>query len=109
MGVVNQDLAIVHWFSRWGKNLDFDRMVYFEYDLLVTKPVKSLYEKYEGFDAGFVDYRVAELDWYWYQNPAGAHQSLKKWLKQQGKPQTLTAGFFPAHMLSKKVLQKLAQ
>lgn len=107
MGYFNQDLAILNWFSSRGKNLDFDFLVFFEYDMFATKEIESLYGKYTHYDAGFVNYRKAPTSWYWYRNPPGAKKSVIRWLKQRNSSPILYGGLFPGHMVSQEVLKKL--
>jgi len=107
MGYFNQDLAILNWFSSEGKNLDFDFLVFFEYDMFATKTIESLYGKYTHYDAGFVNYHEAHPSWYWYRNPPGAKKSIIGWLKQRNLSPILYGGLFPGHMVSHEVLTKL--
>ncbi len=107
VGKLNQDLAIINWFKTSGKNLDFEYAVYFEYDMFATQTIEKLYGPYLNFDAGFVNYRIAEPAWTWTDLPPGSKQSVCKWLKNQNAPPTIYASFFPAHFLSRKVLRKL--
>jgi len=109
IGKTNQDLAIINWFSREGKNLDFDFAVYFEYDVFTTKTIDTLYKPYLHFNAGFVDYREAEPRWTWIDRPPGSKESVCNWLKTRGAEQRIYGGFFPGHFLSRKVLQTLTQ
>jgi hypothetical protein len=83
MGKINQDLAIINWYSSEGRNYDFEFLVYFEYDLFVNRPLENLYDKYAQYDAGFVDYRKAYPSWLWYQNPGGARESVVDGLKTE--------------------------
>lgn len=107
IGKINQDLAIINWFRQQGKNLDFDFMVYFEYDMYTTRTIDDLYAPYLGYDAGFVGYRMAEPSWMWYDLPSGANRSVCKWLKKHGAKPIVYRSFFPGHFLSRRVLQKL--
>ncbi len=108
MGKDNQDLAIVNWFRSEGKNLDFECMVYFEYDMFATKSIPQLYDAYNGYDAGFVAFRKAEPTWQWYDYPHGSKRSVQRWLKEHGAEPVIYASFFPGLFLSRKVLKLLA-
>lgn len=107
MGYFNQDLAILNWFSSEGKNLDFDFLVFFEYDMFATRTIESLYGRYTHYDAGFVNYCEARPSWYWYRNPPGAKESILRWLKHRNLKPVLYGGLFPGNMISRKVLTKL--
>ena len=109
VGKMNQDLAIINWFRTRGRNLDFDYIVYFEYDVFTTQSIEKLYSPYLDRDAGFVNFRVAEPDWTWTDLPAGAQKSVQEWLKKRGAQPTIYSGFFPGHFLSRKVLRALAE
>jgi hypothetical protein len=107
MGYFNQDLAILNWFSSEGKNLDFDFLIFFEYDMFATKTIESLYSKYTNYDAGFVNYGEAKSPWYWYGNPPGARESILQWLENRGLRPRLYRGLFAGHMVSREVLMCL--
>jgi hypothetical protein len=108
VGKMNQDLAIIEWFRSSGRNCDFDFAVYSEYDMFTTQTIENLYHPYLKYDAGFVNYRIAEPSWTWMELPSGAKQSVCKWLEKQNAKPIIYGSFFPAHFLSRKVLQKLA-
>jgi len=78
MGYYNQDWAILNWFSSEGRNLDFDFLVFYEYDMFATRTIESLYGKYTHYDAGFVDYGEAPPAWYRYRNPPDAKKSTAR-------------------------------
>lgn len=107
MGYFNQDLAILNWFSSEGRNLDFDFLFFFEYDMFATRTIDSLYGRYTHCDAGFVNYGKARPSWYWYKNPPGARESILQWLKHRNLRPVLYRGLFSGHMVSRKVLRKL--
>jgi len=109
IGKINQDLAIISWFKEQGKNLDFDVMVYFEYDMFTTRTIEDLYSPYLDYDAGFVGYRVSEPSWMWYDRPSGSKRSVCRWLKKIKAEPIIYRSFFPGHFLSRKVLEKLVQ
>ena len=109
VGKLNQDLAIINWFHNKGKKIDFEVAVYSEYDMFLTKTISELYAPYFDFDAGFVNYRVAEPSWTWTDHPWGSKRSVCKWLESQNAKSTLYGSFFPGHFLSRKVLQKLSE
>jgi len=109
IGKINQDLAIINWFRQQGRKSDFDFLVYFEYDMLATRPIRELYSPYLGYDAGFVGYRVSEPSWTWYDLPSGAKNSVEKWLQKHRFPSVIYRSFFPGHFLSRGVLERLAK
>jgi len=107
MGYFNQDLALLNWFQSEGRNLDFDFLVFFEYDMLATKTIESLYGKYTHYDAGFVGYRKVHPSWYWYKYPLRGKESILQWLKDRNLRPVLYRGLFAGHMVSREVLIKL--
>jgi hypothetical protein len=109
IGKINQDLAIINWFREQGVELDFDYAIYFEYDMYATRSIQALYSPYLDFDAGFVNYRVAEPTWMWYDRPSGANRSVTNWLKKRGAHPVIHRSFLPGHFLSRQVLKNLAQ
>ena len=108
MGYYNMDLSLLSWYSSEGKNLDFDFLVYYEYDVFTTKPISELYEKYAEFDAGFVKFSEADPNWYWNLTPFGGKHSVHKWLQNKGKTTTIHRCFFPSNFVSREVLSKFA-
>lgn len=109
IGKVNQDLAIINWFKEQGRNLDFEYLVYFEYDMYATRTIEELYAPYLSFDAGYVGYQVAQPTWMWYDLPSGAQRSVRRWLTKRGAKPAIYRSFFPGHFLSRRVLETLAQ
>ncbi|PVX26641.1 MAG: hypothetical protein CW691_00795 [Candidatus Bathyarchaeum sp.] len=106
MGYYNMDLSVLNWYSSEGKNLDFDFLVYYEYDVFTSKSINKLYEKYTEHDAGFVSFHKAQPGWYWNRTPFGGKDSVPKWLIALGKDTTLYRGLFACHFVSRKVLSK---
>ncbi|MCS7120841.1 MAG: hypothetical protein RMJ07_06840 [Nitrososphaerota archaeon] len=104
LGYYNLDLAIRNWFSVEGNNLDFDFLIFFEYDMYATKPIAHLYAKYTTYDAGFVGYGKVDSSWYWYNRPPGARKSIISWLVKRGLKPYLYCGVFAGHMVSREVL-----
>lgn len=107
MGYFNQDLAILSWFSSEGVNLDFDHLIFYEYDMFTTKPIEKLYSEYASYDAGFVNYGEVTPSWYWYANPPGAKESILRWLKNHKLKPQLYKGLFAGHIVSRRVLKCL--
>ncbi|MEM2260630.1 MAG: hypothetical protein QXY65_06155 [Candidatus Methanomethylicaceae archaeon] len=107
MGWYNQDLAILNWFSLYGRNIDFKYLIFIEYDMFLTKSICDIYSKYVNYDAGFVGYGRASPMWNWYYYPPKAVEFLKKRLKKQGLKTTLYKCFFPGNMVSREVLEEL--
>lgn len=107
MGYYNMDLSILNWFSSQGKNLDFDFLIFYEYDIFSSKSIKKLYEKYTKYDAGFVHYAKATPAWYWYRHPIGGNESIRRWLKKNGQNITLYRCLFASNIVSREVLTKL--
>ncbi|MEM0262259.1 MAG: hypothetical protein QXN17_06365, partial [Nitrososphaerota archaeon] len=91
MGWYNQDIAILNWFSQQGKNIDFEYLVFLEYDVYLTRPISDIYSEYTRYDAGFVNYKQATHEWVWYHRPHKARDFLKKWLQKHGLKTTLYA------------------
>lgn len=108
MAYYNMDSSILNWYSTEGKNLDFDYLIYYEYDIFTSKTINELYSKYTKFDAAFVNYAKANTTLYWYVNPHGGKKAIRKWLKNKRKPTTLYRGLFSANMVSREILTKLA-
>ena len=108
MGYYNMDASILNWYSSEGKNLDFDFLVYYEYDVFTSKSIPDLYEKYTKYDAGFVSFSEMKSEWYWTKTPFGGKDAITKWLAAQGKSTTLQRGLFSCHFVSRKVLSKFA-
>ncbi|MFX1487232.1 MAG: hypothetical protein ACFFBS_09100, partial [Promethearchaeota archaeon] len=109
LGYFHQDLAILKWFSDQGEKIDFDFLIFYEYDMLTTKPISELYGKYTSYDASFATYHKPSLSWYWYKRPLGSLKSMHEWLRKYGQDLTLYAGLFAGHMVSRKVLTKLKE
>lgn len=109
LGYYNQDIAILDWFLNYGQYLDFDYLIFNEYDLYINKTVEEIYNKYTSYDAGFVNYSRIESNsgWWFAHAPGYGRESLSKWLNKQGKKIILYQGFFPGCLLSRKVLEKL--
>jgi len=107
LGYFNQDIAILNWFSTEGEKFDFDYLIFFEWDMFATKPIKHLYSKYTSYDAGFVRFEEATPSWYWYNKPPGARKALLNWLRDNKLKIKLYRGLFVGHIISRKVLERL--
>jgi hypothetical protein len=105
----NMDLSIRNWFIETGKNYDFDQLLYFEYDVFLTKTVEEVYEKYANFDAGFADYELADPSWVWSHWPPGSSKSVQRWLKKQNQKLLMYHGFVPGLMVSRKALSRSSE
>jgi|YelNatPaOPRAMG01_1025707.scaffolds.fasta_scaffold22319_2 hypothetical protein len=106
MGMFNQDIAILKWFSSHGKNIDFRYLIFLEHDIFLTKPISDIYRKYTCYDAGFVNYRIASPSWVWYRK-FKVREFLKKWLSKQGLKTNIYACLFVGNMVSREVLEEL--
>ncbi len=84
MALWNLDHSILAWFNSSGKQFDFDYLIFYESDILTTKPLEVIYEKYmKLYDACFVNYEVAPRSWHFYSYPHGCRQATTRWLKQR--------------------------
>jgi hypothetical protein len=108
MGIWNLDLSIIAWFAAHGKTLDFEHLVFYEYDVHTTKAIPEIYSRYTSLDAAFVDLRKASPDWHWYNYPPGARKTIVRWLKKRGLKPVLYRCLFAANMLSRRTLEVLA-
>ena len=106
-GDFHQDLAVLRWFHTEGKNIDFDFLIFHEYDMITARPVSRIYERYLGYDACFVDFGFINPGWSWYDKPRGSIRSMQKWLKKNGERQEIFHGLFAGHIVSRKVLTRL--
>lgn len=107
MGYYNLDIVVLNWFLSEGKYFDFDFLIFFEHDMFATKDIKELYDKYERYDASFVNYWKAQPSWYWYRYPPGGQQSLRRWLNNRKLNGQLYSCMFCGSMISRRVLTKL--
>lgn len=64
---LNGDLAMLDWYEKVGHEVDFDMLHLIEWDLLLTKPLDSIYEgiKEIGLTGKIDIQRAKELDWNW--------------------------------------------
>lgn len=105
---LNLDLAVLDWFVAEGRFLDFDHLIFYEYDIYTTKSIDEIYNPYTRFDAAFVQLRPATSDWHWYHYPPGARKAILRWLSDRGLKPSLYACLFAANMLSRNALESLA-
>ena len=104
----NLDHAIMNWFKTCGKRFDFDHLIFYEFDMFTTKPLKTIYGPYaNSYDACFFGYEKAAKNWRFYNFPPGASHATRKWLKQRMLPTTLYSSLFAGNMISRRVLEKL--
>lgn len=108
MGIWNLDLSILTWFATNGKILDFEHLIFYEYDTCTTKTILEIYDEYTRFDAAFVDLRKASSEWSWYNYPPAARKTIVRWLEKRGLKPILYACLFAANMLSRRTLEVLA-
>jgi len=108
MALWNLDHAIMRWFNSSGKLLDFDYLIFYEFDIYTTKPLDEIYEKYtKSYDACFVGYGRVAQDWYFYHFPPGSSWSTRRWLKRRKLPTTLYRCIFGGNMICRRALEKL--
>ncbi|MEN3062084.1 MAG: hypothetical protein ABC595_03130 [Candidatus Methanosuratincola petrocarbonis] len=111
MGYYNQDEVLANWFRTVGKTQDFDYLVYLEYDVFLTRPVKEIYSAYTNRDASFVNFR--EIDpsvsyWKWIRAPIGVKKNFEKWLRVRGFETRLYLCFFPGLILSRSAIEAIS-
>ena len=105
----NLDLSVIAWFAAQGRRLDFEHLVFLEYDVYTTKTISEIYGRYTSLDAAFVGLREASPDWHWYDNPPGARKTIVRWLGKRGlRPVLYRCLCMAASMLSKRTLEVLA-
>ena len=108
LGYYNQDKVITNWFNANGKKYDFDYLVYLEYDVFMTRSVKNIYDRYEKYDAAFVDFEKPASSWTWTKVPFGVKKTLYSWMRDNGYKPELYKGFFPGHIVSRNALATIA-
>lgn len=113
---INGDLFIRNWFTEIGSNIDFTMAHVFEWDLLYTKPLASLFPKPTETDvylSGLISKEEAkQYDWDWVTS---AHRSLElydmfvseNWDSDMSND--LQFGLFPGASFGRNFLQKYAQ
>lgn len=107
LGYFHQDLAILEWFSDQGRKIDFDFLIFYEYDMLTTKRISEIYGKYTSYDASFANYSKSSPAWYWHKRPLGSLKSMRKWLEKHGQDLTIYTGLFAGHIVSREILVEL--
>ncbi len=106
----NLDYVIMRWFNTLGKQLDFDYLIFYEFDIFTTKPLEEIYGNYaKSYDACFVDYSEATPNWYFYNFPPKCSQVMKRWLKRRRLSTNLYRSIFSGNLLSRSVLEKLRE
>jgi hypothetical protein len=107
LGYFNLDLAILRWFSLEGHNLDFDFLIFFEYDIFAVETIEKLYNKFTRYDAAFVSFGYPPSAWVPGNYPRGAKQAIQKWLGNRDMEKTLYRCLFGGNMVSREVLETL--
>jgi hypothetical protein len=106
----NLDHVIMRWFTSSGKLLDFDYLIFIEFDIYTTKSLDALYEKYtKSYDACFVDYGIATKSWRFYNFPLGSRRATQNWLKRRMLPTTIYRCIFGGNLISRRCLEKLEE
>lgn len=106
----NLDHVIMHWFNTYGKKLDFDYLIFYEFDIYTTKSLECIYNNYiKEYDACFKNYQVMTPYWYHSVLPPGTSLTIKRLLRQQNLSTTLYQCLFSGNILSRKVLKKLQE
>jgi hypothetical protein len=107
LGYYNLDIAILRWFSGEGHKLDFDFLIFFEYDIFATKTIDELYGKSTRYDGAFVSFSEPPSSWAPGDIPRGAKKSVQKWLGNRGFESKLRRCLFGGNMVARRVLQVL--
>jgi len=110
MVLYNSDHAIMHWFKTSGKQLDFDYLIFYEYDIYTTKPLDTIYRAYpKYYDACFNEYGKSTQSWHFHNFPPGCGRATRKWLRQRKLPTTLYRSIFGGNLISRRVLERLEE
>jgi len=106
----NGDHAIMDWFNTSGKLLDFDYLIFYEFDIYTTKPLDAIYGMYtKSYDACFKDYGKATQSWHFFNYPPGCNRKTRKWLRKRKLPTTLYRSLFGGSMISRSALERLRE
>jgi len=111
LGYYNQDMAISNWFRAEGRSLDFDYLVYLEYDVYLTRSVSEIYSPYLKYDAAFVNFREIDSSvsyWKWIKAPIGVKKGFEKWLRSMGHGTGLYLCFFPGLIISRSAVEAIS-
>ncbi|XRH76151.1 MAG: hypothetical protein ACO0C9_03615 [Candidatus Methanosuratincola verstraetei] len=111
LGYYNQDKAIRNWFRAEGRGLDFDYLVYLEYDVYLTRSVSEIYSPYLKYDAAFVNFREIDSSvsyWKWIKAPVGVKKGFEKWLRNRGCRTRLYLCFFPGLIISRPAVEAIS-
>jgi hypothetical protein len=110
MVLYNGDHAIMNWFNTLGKLLDFDYLVFYEFDIYTTKPLDAIYGRYaKSYDACFKEYGKATQNWHFFNYPPGCNRETRKWLRKRKLPTTLYRSIFAGSMISRSALERLRE
>ncbi len=105
----NGDSAIMNWFNTVGKALDFDYLIFYEFDMYTTKSLAQIYKPYlKLFDACFKNYEKATPSWYFYHYPPGCSSATRNWLRQRKLKTNLFRSLFGGSLISHSILEKLS-
>jgi hypothetical protein len=105
----NGDAAIMNWFNTAGKTLNFEYLIFYEFDMYTTKPLQQIYKPYlESFDACFKDYEEATPSWHFYNYPPGCSSATRKWLRRRKLKTKLFRSLFGGCIISHSILKKLS-
>jgi hypothetical protein len=112
LGYYFQDLSILNWYNEVGKKLNFQYLIFKEYDLYFNAPINEIYDDIKGYDAGFVRFRKIEKksNWMWAGNLYHSYlgkRAIIRWLEKNDYNKALYGGFFPGCIFSKKILDIL--
>lgn len=109
IAIINLDNVIMRWFDTYGKQLDFDYLIFYEFDIYTTKSLESIYNNYiKEYDACFKDYHVMIPNFH-SVFPPGASLTIKRLLRQRKLPTTLYQCLFGGNILSRRILEKLQE
>jgi len=108
MGYRNLDLALLNWY-RSHRDLEFDRLIFYEWDLYSRRSVDEIYGDVEA-DAAFVSLQPYETHRHWRfrDRPRGSINRLMDFIEGQGEKPMLYTCIFAGGMISNKALEALA-
>jgi hypothetical protein len=110
MVLYNCDYAIMHWFKISGKLLDFDYLIFYEFDIYTTKPLDTIYRMYaKSYDACFNEYGKSTQSWHFHNFPPSCSRATRRWLRQRKLPTTLYRSIFGGSLISRRVLERLEE
>jgi hypothetical protein len=105
----NGDSAIMNWYNTEGKLLTFDYLIFYEFDIYITKSLRQIYEPYaNSFDACFNEYEKATSKWHFYNYPPGCRSATGKWLRRRKLKTNIFKCLFGGCLISRSILEKLS-